>query len=172
MPPSDRCAHLLVPRAACASPPRAGVMNGFTLHEIAGSSLANPSDAPCSPLFSSPGEPWTHSLSLMLGYFEDRDRDRRSWDFGGAETSWWGPPPGPSRCGFSPCKPTRKQLHIRVFHSKIQFNRFIRDPSCGSLAPLGNLIWGRLALGWGRGWRDGRDGGAGEGSTLGNIFLP
>lgn len=66
LPAGDRCAHLLAVCAAGGSPPCAGVINGFTLHEIAGSSLADPSAAPCSPLFSSPGELGIHSFSLRL----------------------------------------------------------------------------------------------------------
>lgn len=66
LPAGDRWAHLLAVCAAGGSPPCAGVINGFTLHEIAGSSLADPSAAPCSPLFSSPGELGIHSFSLRL----------------------------------------------------------------------------------------------------------
>lgn len=66
LPAGDRCAHLLAASAASGSPPCAGVINGFALHEIAGSSSANPSAAPCSPLFSSPGELGIYSLSPRL----------------------------------------------------------------------------------------------------------
>lgn len=78
-PAGDRCAHLLAAHAAGGSPPHAGVINGFTLHEIAGSSSANPSAAPCSPLFSSPGELGSHSLSSRLRKLGDGDGDRRNW---------------------------------------------------------------------------------------------
>jgi len=81
LPASDRCAHLLAAHAAGGSPPYAGVINGFTLHEIAGCSSTDPSAAPCSPLFSSPDELGIHSLSLRLRKpgDEDGDRNRRRW---------------------------------------------------------------------------------------------
>lgn len=54
--PGARCAPQLAAPAAGGSSPRAGLMDGFSQQEIAGSSSADPSASPCSPFFPFPAE--------------------------------------------------------------------------------------------------------------------
>lgn len=85
-----RCAPQLVAPAAGGSSPRARLMDGFSQQEIAGSSSADPSAAPCSPFFPFPAE---------LGILVLSSRLRKAWEWGWCKerrsctqeigTSWW-----------------------------------------------------------------------------------
>lgn len=152
-------------------------MDGFSRQEIAGSSSADPSAAPCSPFFPFPAELGIHGLSPRLGKPGNGGRARK----GGAVPRKLGHPGGihtPQGLTWSQCFQTCQESSSHpCFYSQILDVKLFRatpqlwDGFCflGKLDTRGVPAFPSIPEA-GKGVVE-RDSGAGEGILLGSCSL-